>query len=44
VVEHVESHGVQRNRVTLRLSGDELHIDTNSEPRLDRVLGTIRSP
>jgi hypothetical protein len=34
---------MQRIRATLRLSGDELHIDTNSEARLDRVIGTIRS-
>jgi tetratricopeptide (TPR) repeat protein len=41
--EHVETHGMQRIRATLRLSGDELHIDTNSEARLDRVIDTIRS-
>jgi len=41
--EHVETHGMQRIRATLHLSGDELRIDTNSEARLDRVIGTIRS-
>jgi len=41
--EHVETHGMQRIRATLRLDGDELHIDTNSEARLDRVLSTVRT-
>jgi hypothetical protein len=41
--EHVTTHGMQRIRATLRLEGDELHIDTNSEARLNRVLGTLRT-
>ena len=41
--EHVTTHGMQRIRATLRLEGDELHLDTNSEARLDRVLGTLRT-
>src|SRR5450759_5036594 len=32
-----------RIRATLRLEGDELRVDTNSEARLDRVLATLRT-
>lgn len=41
--EHVTTHGMQRIRATLTLSGDDLHVDTNSEARLDRILDTLRS-
>ena len=41
--DHVTTHGMQRIRATLRLEGDELHLDTNSEARLDRVLVTLRT-
>src|SRR5450759_3857356 len=41
--EHVTTHGMPRIRATLRLEGDELHVDTNSEARLDRVLATLRT-
>jgi hypothetical protein len=39
--EHVTTHGVQRIRVTLTLDRDQLRIETNSEPRMDRVLGRL---
>ena len=41
--EHVQTHGMLRIRATLRLIGDELRVETNSETRLERVLGVIRS-
>src|SRR5664280_1139177 len=41
--EHVTTHGMPRIRATLRLEGDELRVDTNSEARLDRVLATLRT-
>ena len=41
--EHVTTHGMERIRAGLRLEGDELHLDTNSEERLDRVLTTLRT-
>jgi len=40
-VENVQTHGATRVRAFLRLSGDELSIETNSESRLDRVLDTV---
>ena len=42
-IEHVTTHGMSRIRATLRLTGDELRVDTNSEARLDRVLATLRT-
>lgn len=41
-IEHVTTHGMQRIRATLRVSGDELHVQTNSEARLDRVVATVQ--
>jgi hypothetical protein len=39
--EYVTTHGREHVRATLRLEGDELHIDTNSEARHERVLAAI---
>jgi hypothetical protein len=39
--EHVITHGVERIRANIELSGDELHVHANSEARFDRVLATI---
>lgn len=39
--EHVITDGLQRIRATLVLDGDTLRIETNSEPRMDRVLATL---
>ena len=41
--EHVITHGLQRIRAHLELSGDELHVHANSEARFERVLVTIRA-
>lgn len=41
-IEHVVTEGLTRVRATLRLAGDRLHVDTNSEARMDRVLAAIR--
>ena len=41
--EHVITHGMQRIRAHLELSGDELHVHANSEARFERVLATIRA-
>ena len=41
--EHVITHGMQRIRAHLELSGDELHVHANSEARFERVLVTIRA-
>ena len=41
--EHVITHGLQRIRAHLELSGDELHVHANSEARFERVLATIRA-
>jgi tetratricopeptide (TPR) repeat protein len=41
--EHVITHGMQRIRAHLELSGDELHVHANSETRFERVLATIRA-
>ena len=40
--EHVITHGMQRIRAHLELSGDELQVHANSEARFERVLATIR--
>jgi hypothetical protein len=42
-VEHVTTDGTQRIRATLRLDGQELTVHTNSEARIDRVLGTLHA-
>ena len=39
--EHVITHGMQRIRAHIELSGDELHVHANSEARFERVLATI---
>ena len=39
--EHVVTHGMSRIRATLRLDGDTLRVETNSEKRMDRVLATL---
>lgn len=39
--EHVTTHGMQRIRATITLEGPNLQVETNSEPRMDRVLGTL---
>lgn len=39
--EHVTTHGQQRIRATLRLEQGELHVETNSEVRMDRVLESL---
>ncbi len=39
--ELVTTHGMERLRANLRLKGDELFVDTNSEARMDRVLATL---
>ncbi|MCI4674091.1 hypothetical protein [Candidatus Mycolicibacterium alkanivorans] len=41
--EHVVTHGMQRIRAHLELSGDQLHVHANSEARFERVLATIRA-
>lgn len=41
--EHVTTHGMERIRATLTLAGDELRVETNSEPRMDRVLDQLSS-
>jgi len=40
--EHVTTHGMERIRATITLDGPNVHVDTNSEPRMDRVLGALR--
>lgn len=39
--EHVTTHGTERIRAVLRLRGDELRVETNSEARCDRILATL---
>ena len=41
--EHVITHGLQRIRAHLELSGDELHVHANSHARFERMLATIRA-
>ena len=40
-LEHVTTHGMPHIRATLVLDGDTLRVETNSEPRMDRVLATL---
>jgi hypothetical protein len=42
-LETVITHGMVRIRATLRLEHDRLHVETNSEARLDRVLATLQA-
>jgi hypothetical protein len=39
--EHVTTDGLERIRASLELTGDELQVHANSEPRFERVLATI---
>jgi hypothetical protein len=39
--EHVITHGMQRIRAHLELTGDQLHVHANSEARFERVLAAI---
>ena len=41
--EHVVTHGMQRIRAHIELSGDQLHAHANSAARFERVLATIRT-
>lgn len=41
--EHVLTHGMQRIRAQLELTGDQLHIHANSANRFDRVLDVVRT-
>ncbi|MGF2945127.1 SEC-C metal-binding domain-containing protein [Mycobacterium sp. Lab-001] len=41
--EHVVTHGMQRVRAHLELTGDELHVHANSAERFDRVLAAVRA-
>ena len=41
--EHVTTDGKRYVRATLRLDGDQLHVHANSEPRMARVLATLRT-
>lgn len=40
--EHVTTHGMNRIRATIELVGDQAKIETNSEPRQDRVFDALR--
>jgi tetratricopeptide (TPR) repeat protein len=39
--EHVTTHGMERIRATLELDGTDLHVEVNSEARLDRLLARV---
>jgi tetratricopeptide (TPR) repeat protein len=41
-IEHVTTDGLERVRATLELAGVDLHVETNSEARLDRVLAKVQ--
>ena len=36
------THGLDRIRATITLDGSNVQVETNSEPRMDRVLDTLR--
>ncbi len=40
--EHVTTHGMDRIRATIEIVGDHVKVETNSEPRQDRVLDALR--
>jgi hypothetical protein len=40
-LEHVTTHGMPRIRATMRLDGDTLRVEANSEKRMDRVLAVL---
>lgn len=40
-IEHVTTHGMDRIRTTLRLDGGELHLEANSEARMERILAKV---
>ena len=35
------THGMERIRVTITIEGATVQVETNSEPRMDRVLDTL---
>lgn len=41
-IEHVTTHGMERIRATITLDCVNLHVETNSEPRMDRILDAVR--
>ncbi len=40
-IEHVTTHGMERIRATITIEGTAVQVETNSEPRMDRVLDTL---
>ena len=42
-IEHITTHGMPRIRASLRLDGDTLVVEANSEARMDRALDTVRA-
>lgn len=40
-IEHVTTLGMERIRATITIEGAAVHVETNSEPRMDRVLDTL---
>ncbi len=42
-IERVTTHGMERVRATLMIEGDALEVETNSEPRMDRVLAAVHT-
>lgn len=40
-IEHVTTHGMERIRATIIIEGAAVQVETNSEPRMDRVLDTL---
>ena len=42
-IEHVTTHGMERIRATITLDDAAVRVETNSEPRMDRVLDALRA-
>ena len=40
-IEHVTTQGMERIRATIAIEGAAVRVETNSEPRMDRVLHTL---
>lgn len=40
-IEHVTTHGMEPIRATITIEGGAVQVETNSEPRMDRVLDTL---
>ncbi|MEO7942558.1 MAG: SEC-C domain-containing protein, partial [Marmoricola sp.] len=40
-IEHVTTHGMERIRATITIEDATVRVETNSEPRMDRVLDTL---